>query len=241
MKIRVSVCMATYNGALYIRHQLDSILSQLDSCDEIVVVDDNSTDDTYAIVNSYADKRIKLCKNEVRLGHVQNFAKAIASANGEFIALSDQDDVWVEGRLDKMLEIAEKSPVLSLIIGDYAEINEKGELNGRSHRLTASPFSMFRQFILIFTGKTRYFGCTFLFRRELKNLILPIPSKMEAHDIWISMNACIYGYIVHTNQIGLLHRIHGSNLTPTHRRSTFKAFKARLIYIYSILVSKINW
>jgi glycosyltransferase involved in cell wall biosynthesis len=229
--------MATYNGALYIKEQLDSILEQIGPDDELIIADDGSTDDTCKIIESYADSRISLNRNPATLGHVQNFAKLISLARGKYIALSDQDDIWVANRLDRMISALEASPRLSVVIGDFAEINGDGELTGPVHALGKSPSWMFGQLILIFLGRMRYFGCTFIFRSDLKKYVLPIPNAMDAHDVWIAMNACIHGRIVHVGEVGLLHRIHGRNLTPKRRRSLPRVFRARLIYFKGIVCS----
>src|ERR1035441_9328940 len=118
---RVSVCMATYNGAPYLRAQLGSILSQLHPEDELIVSDEHSTDDTRLIIASYADARIRLFTNPGKRGHVQNFAHAMEHATGEFIALSDQDDIWVENRLERMLNQLRLMPRYSLVVGDFTE------------------------------------------------------------------------------------------------------------------------
>ena len=90
----ISVCIASYNGARYIREQIESIVAQLDDNDEIIVCDDHSTDDTVAIVKSLPYQQIRLVENEKNLGYTGNFEHCIALARGEYIFLCDQDDIW---------------------------------------------------------------------------------------------------------------------------------------------------
>ena len=99
----ISVCIATYNGEKYIREQLDSILVQLGPDDEIVVCDDRSSDRTLELIEGYRDSRIHVHRNEKNLGHVRNFEKAISLSRGDYLFLSDQDDVWLPGRVQEML------------------------------------------------------------------------------------------------------------------------------------------
>ena len=94
----ISVCIATYNGAEYLREQVESILSQLEEEDEIVVSDDSSTDTTIEILQSFGDRRIKIFKNPAK-GFVRNFENALRQAQGDFIFLSDQDDVWLPNKV----------------------------------------------------------------------------------------------------------------------------------------------
>ena len=93
--------MATYNGAKYIKEQLDSIIPQLREDDELIVSDDASKDDTLKIVESYNDPRIKIFHNENH-GVAHNFENAMREATGDLIYFADQDDVWLPGKLDKM-------------------------------------------------------------------------------------------------------------------------------------------
>ena len=103
----ISVAMATYNGEKFIKKQLDSILCQLDMQDEIIISDDGSTDNTLNIIKSYNDNRIKIFEGPHN-GVKQNFANAISKSQGEYIFLSDQDDIWVKNKVTIILEIFEK-------------------------------------------------------------------------------------------------------------------------------------
>lgn len=99
----VSVAMATYNGAEFVTEQIASILPQLAPGDEIVIVDDASTDDTLEVISRIDDPRIRLVRNEVNLGYVHTFERALATTRGEVIFLSDQDDEWFPERVSQML------------------------------------------------------------------------------------------------------------------------------------------
>lgn len=116
--MKVSICMATYNGGEYIREQIDSILHQVfrenkDFELEIVVSDDASTDDTINILRSYNDSRIKIFYNHspkkkykylnASRACMRNFENAIRHSTGDYIFLCDQDDVWYPNKIDKQL------------------------------------------------------------------------------------------------------------------------------------------
>jgi glycosyltransferase involved in cell wall biosynthesis len=237
---RVSVCIATYNGGRFIREQLDSILRQLAEDDEIVICDDGSTDETLPAVESYSDSRIRMHRNPVRLGHAQNFMKAIALARGEYIALSDQDDIWVEGRLARMLHLLSGLPPGSLVIGEFITVDEANRecpshLNGLS--LGEPSPSGFVQLTKILAGRVKYFGCTFVFGRELASCFAPMPCRIEAHDVWIAINACLFSRLAHCRENTLRHRLHGQNLTPTRRRSLGMIARSRMYYLFHLLVS----
>src|SRR3954471_17623480 len=103
--IRVSVCIATYNGADFIIEQLHSILRQLGTTDEVIISDDSSTDDTLELIRSLNDTRISILEKQQFRSPIYNFENAISKARGKYIFLADQDDVWLDGRIDKRLPL----------------------------------------------------------------------------------------------------------------------------------------
>ena len=126
MKIKplVSIAMATYNGAQFLEDQINSILQQTYSNIELIVVDDCSTDNTYELLESFLskDKRIHIFKNKNNIGFVKNFCKAISLCSGDFIALSDQDDIWEDWKIEKQINSIKDFDLLctnSLLIDEY--------------------------------------------------------------------------------------------------------------------------
>lgn len=106
----VSIVMCTFNGEKYIKEQLDSILSQTYPIKEIIIQDDCSTDQTINILKQYAttNKTIKLYINKHRLGLNHNFSLAFSKASGDFIACSDQDDIWKKDKIEKLMNYMQK-------------------------------------------------------------------------------------------------------------------------------------
>lgn len=234
--VRVSICMATYNGAGYLREQMDSIMVQLQPEDELIISDDHSTDETMSILASYRDPRVRVITNPGGRGHVQNFAHAMASATAEFIALSDQDDIWVADRLERMIQRLKRMPEHSLVVGDFLEFDCNGTLANQTS-LGPSPANGTDALFRIFIGRAKYFGSTFLFRRDLLRYVLPIPPLIEAHDIWIAMNATIRGRVEHLQEMTLMRRLHEGNLSPRHRRGLLKVLRSRGMYLVSLLLA----
>jgi glycosyltransferase involved in cell wall biosynthesis len=103
---KISVVMCTYNGEKYLREQLDSIVNQTYPIYEFIIQDDCSTDATFDILSEYRLQYpyIKLYQNEKQKGINENFFSAISLATGDYIALSDQDDVWVLDKLKIQIE-----------------------------------------------------------------------------------------------------------------------------------------
>jgi glycosyltransferase involved in cell wall biosynthesis len=107
MKADISVVLCTYNGAAYLREQLDSLLRQTLPATEIILRDDASTDNTWAVVESYVQQypQIKAQRNAQNLGFKQNFAQALQDAQGDFIAYCDQDDIWTDHHLEVFYQL----------------------------------------------------------------------------------------------------------------------------------------
>ena len=122
---RISVCLATYNGAQHIREQLDSILPQLGRDDEVIVSDDLSIDETLEIITSYGDARVKILPTKSRLGPVANFQRALTAAIGDIVFLSDQDDIWEPNKVATSLRVLESC---DLVVSDCVIIDANNEV-----------------------------------------------------------------------------------------------------------------
>src|SRR5689334_5491599 len=124
--MRISVAMCTYNGAEFLPAQLESILAQSRKPDQIVICDDGSTDETRAILQSFEKKSpdvILLNFNKKNLGSIRNFEQAIKLCNGDVIALSDQDDVWRQDKL-QLIEKAFNKQSTGLVFSDAEIVGE---------------------------------------------------------------------------------------------------------------------
>ena len=94
----VSVVMAVFNGSRFLRQQVDSVLAQLEGDDELLVVDDASTDDSVALLRAIGSQRIKIHCNPVNAGVRLTFQRGLQLARHDIIFLCDQDDVWLPGK-----------------------------------------------------------------------------------------------------------------------------------------------
>jgi len=234
--MNISVCMATYNGEKYLSEQLKSILRQLGPKDEVIIVDDFSTDGTIKVIQDFKDNRICLKINDKNHGHVYSFNRSIQLSSNDIIFLSDQDDIWINNRV----EIMKNRLTLThnfLVTGNF----ELMTIDGNLHFLKNTNISVessndnFKNIRKIFLGNVNYFGCAMAFRKELKNVILPISSFVESHDIWIALAANLMGLNDHINEVTLIRRIHGNNVTDPNR-SFFIKIKTRIEFILSIII-----
>ncbi len=221
---KISIALAAYNGELYLEEQLNSILPQLGSNDEIIISYDISTDKTFSILMRYADKdsRVKVYVNEEQPGLFGNFQNALSKCTGDIIFISDQDDIWEENKISKVVNIICNSQY-DMVIHNGVHIDREGNV------ISDSFFTMYnignnkiRNFVM-----PRYSGCCTAFKKELLKKILPIPTKVGAYDHWVGSIGEYFGKVYFLEDILIRHRIHGENVTPKNHRSLRIIIKAR--------------
>jgi glycosyltransferase involved in cell wall biosynthesis len=206
--------MATYNGEKYIREQLDSILCQLSESDEVIISDDGSTDSTTEIIKRYNDLRIKLYSNTNRKGVVGNFENALSKVQGDFIFLSDQDDVWMPNKAEVMLKALKNA---DLCVCDCELIDsDRKILHTSFFKLNHSKRGFLKNLI-----KNSFLGCCMAFKREVLRYILPFPSNIAMHDIWIGLCVELWGKILFIKDKLVKYRRHGHNTSTTGEKSDF--------------------
>jgi len=210
----ISVCMATYNGESYIKEQIQSILPQLKDGDELIVSDDGSTDNTLEIVFSFESLKIRVLQGPQN-GLIKNFENAINAAKGDYIFLCDQDDIWLENKVDVFKVAFDNGAILIVsdcrVVDANAKIINESFFSLRNSRLGFLPNLL----------RNGFLGCCMAFKAELKPKILPFPKNIPMHDWWIGLVASLYGEVVFINQPLILYRRHGNNASPTGDKSSF--------------------
>lgn len=224
--IRVSVCLAAYKGSRFIEEQIASILGDLGPDDELVVVDDASPDDTAEIVKGIRDPRIRFVGASVNKGYVRTFEQAVEMSRGEFIMLSDQDDVWIPGRVEIMLDALADHKVVA---GNFDVLG--GGPRPWIPRLRSSDSARhLANLFAILIGYRAYYGCAMGIRRDALNYFVPIPSYVnESHDLWLAICGNVARSIRHLDESTVLRRLHDDNQTPAGWRSLVKIIKARMM------------
>jgi glycosyltransferase involved in cell wall biosynthesis len=212
-----SVCIATYNGEQYVHEQIASILPQLQEQDEIIVVDDCSSDGTVQELAQFEDARMRVLQNENNLGAVRSFERALQMANGDLIFLSDQDDIWRTDKIQKMVEAFDSEPSVTLVISGVEPINT----NGDSLAPRAENSSKFRGRVWQTLVKNNYRGCAMAFRRSVAEAALPFPADLPMHDSWIGLVNALIGDVRYVQLPLVRYRRHEMTVTGT-RRLTLK-------------------
>ena len=211
----ISVCMTTYNGSPYIERQLRSILYQLGNGDEVIVVDDHSSDTTLDVVKKINDSRIKIDRNESNEGVLRTFERAIRLASGEIIFLSDQDDIWYPEKVRCFLQAFGKYPEVTLVLSDTKVINDADEVIAESFFKGLGGYS---PGLLHNISKNKHLGCAMAFRRSMVDKFLPFPVDVPQHDIWIGCVNSIYGKPLFLNSPLMAYRRHQYNASPIKRQ-----------------------
>lgn len=207
----VSIAMCTYNGAAYLKEQLDSIIHQTYSNLEIVIVDDGSADNTVQIINGYRqkDNRIRFYQNETNLGYNKNFEKACQLTTGNYIAISDQDDIWVLHKVETMMANWNKEAVFVYSISKefFGETPTEGD--------GSKPIRYYKGSIpakLAFDSPIHGHAC--MFQRSLLIDALPFPEKVY-YDWWLSMIASATNKVSCIKETLTHHRIRAGNSSRT--------------------------
>lgn len=217
----ISIILCSYNGEKYISEQIDSILNQTFTDFELIICDDQSTDVTTEIINTYSEKdaRIKLHINRSNLGYVKNFEKGIKLAKGDYIALSDQDDVWVLDKIEKLYENIKNHVLIycdSILVNSNLQPTKKKMSSSKEMLTTNNPLNLCLMNCVS--------GHALLFKKELTQHIFPFPSQVP-HDWWIAFIASIYGGIVYFNEALIKYRIHDDNALVLNKNRKSKENK----------------
>jgi len=235
---RISVCMAAYNGSLHIEEQIHSILSELGDNDELIIVDDCSTDQTVELINEVGDARIRLISLPSNRGYVKTFERALQEARGDYVFLSDQDDIWIPGRVELMISSMGAN---SLVVSNCKHIEgtagrfQQIRLRARDSRHTV------RNALGILVGYRLHWGCAMALRRTLLEQVLPFPGYMtESHDQWIAMVGVLSRSVQYLEADTILHRLHGENLTPKGIRSLNKIATARISFLRNLITAVVR-
>jgi glycosyltransferase involved in cell wall biosynthesis len=216
----ISIAMATYNGARFIREQLDSLAAQIELPSELVVTDDGSTDNTIEIVSEFARNApfpVSVLPNNQRLGFRANFMNCASLCSGDLIAFCDQDDVWQNHKLAILVKHFEDPGVL-LACHNVALVDERGrDLGETVHKIDQVGKNTFRDLLPF----AYCHGFTQMFRRDL----LPFskywiqsadcvePNQPMAHDQFYVFVALLLGHVYYDDTILAFYRQHSENAT----------------------------
>ena len=221
----IDILMATYNGEKYVAEQIESILNQTYKNIRLVISDDCSTDGTRDVLKKYEkNERVEIHLQEKNLGYIRNFEYLLKQVKNELYMLSDQDDFWLEEKVEKTVEVLEKENA-DMVFGDLEIVDE----NLKTIYPSFGDFMLLNRKIKkkINSYELNYLyncvtGCTLLSKKKYLDKILPIPyeSKYVVHDHWIAlMVSVLNGKMVYIPEKYIKYRQHGNNQIGTDKIS----------------------
>lgn len=214
MEDKISVIMATYNGAKYLEKQLNSIVKQSYAPSELIVSDDHSNDGTLDVLNKHND--LVIYQNKNARGVISNFKYAASKANSaNYLAFADQDDIWLPGKLLfslKALKAIEVEALPCMVYSDSIVINSNDEVVSES-LWSLLGFDLYQHKLPTVLFGNPAGGCTMLVNPELAKYISTIPDDCLMHDAWLTLVAYTFGVVSILSESVLKYRQHETNVT----------------------------
>jgi len=237
MNEKVDILMAVFNGELFLKQQLDSIVNQTYKNWLLRIRDDGSTDNSIGIINDYIEKypeKIILLEDNKNIGSCNNFFALLENSNSEYIMFSDQDDVWHTDKIEKTLnqfielekEYGKEIPLLlhtDLEVVDET-LNHISNSFWKYQQMDVERVSRLNKILL----ENIVTGCTVMINRALKEKSLPLPNNVFVHDWWLALVASVFGKIEKMDESTILYRQHNQNVAGA-KKSNFLHFYKRLL------------
>jgi glycosyltransferase involved in cell wall biosynthesis len=234
--MKISIAMATYNGAKYLEEQIDSFLHQTRQPDELVVCDDGSTDATLEILEEFRQRApfpVHIYRNENNLGYIKNFEKALSLCSGDIIFLSDQDDVWLGKKIEAVEEEFLSNPNVMAIVNDQYVTDSKLECSAHTSLGNIKAAGVGESWFVA--------GCCTSIRRPLLRVVLPIPQDAHGHDAWINKLAEALSVRAVLAAPLQYYRRHGENTSQSFASNLGKVSSLDLIKHYGFRDARAGW
>ena len=234
---QVTVLTSVYNGALYLKEAIESVIHQTWTDFEFLIIDDLSTDNSVQIIKSYKDSRIKFIQNEQNIGQTASLNKGLDVANGKYIARLDQDDVCLPERLKEQIYFMQNHPEISIVCSWEYTIDAQG-VKKRAWKRNLDNDGTFLGYILL--GLCPIWHPSVMFN---KNDILDIGGfdvsfgPAEDYELWsrIAMNRLKGVILPHFH---LLQRVHGESQSVKRHKMQFDSRKRAHFKVLSQFVQK---
>ena len=206
--MNVSVVMATYNGEKYIREQIESVVKQLSTDDELIISDDGSSDGTKLIIQEYVDRyeNVKMIDGPGK-GVVENFSNAITKLTKDIVFICDQDDIWCDDKVETIKKTFEENKNIKVILHDAKVCDENGNIvsDETIFEKRKAKHGVLRNIIF-----STYYGCCMAIRRDYIVSLLPLPENV-LYDQYIGNCAEIDKCTLFVAKTLIYHREHNKN------------------------------
>jgi glycosyltransferase involved in cell wall biosynthesis len=229
---KISIALCTHNGDEFLKEQLQSLENQSIPANEIIICDDDSTDNTLQIIQEFSAKLpIKFFQNRPALRTIKNFEYAISLCTGDIIFPCDQDDFWMPQKLEKMVQYLEENPDKEVVCSNARMVDE--QLNDLGSSLWDKVRLWEKQILDWKNGKAfelllqgnRVTGCTLAMRHDFAKRAIPFPTDIHPdfiHDGWIGILGALNNRIGLLNEALVLYRQHENQQVGIIQRNTEK-------------------
>lgn len=233
----ISVALTTYNGEKYILEQLDSIKKQSCPVDEVIICDDGSTDSTVQLINEFIRTNQldtwKVFQNKENLGYSKNFFKAVHMCKGNYVFLSDQDDVWDKNKVKILISVMEEDKEIYAASSNFVTIDDAGKQKKKVFSTKTNREVQIQEVV----GCTNVKGCTMCIKKELDDFIEHDDLQVElqlGHDWYYNFLACLLGRNLVIPNFLLFYRIHGENISlqRNQRKTILSTNKGKRVAIF---------
>lgn len=222
----ISIALCTYNGERFLNDQLDSYCRQSRLPDELIICDDASQDGTVQLIHDFVKRApfcVKFYRNDKNLGYKRNFEQALSLCSGDIVALSDQDDIWLENKLERCEQVFLSDPSVGYVFCDGLVVDEKSQSLGytmwdvygifKKRQYKYQPME-FTKILLSKRGVIQ--GCLLVMRQEVIKYALPLPETW-GHDSWICFAGSLFQSVVKIPDVLIKYRLHSQNAGPLVR------------------------
>lgn len=230
---KASVALAVFNGSEFLPQQLESLVANLRPGDEIVAVDDVSTDDSLGILERCPWPDIRIIRHNKNQGVFATFETALKAAKHDIAFLCDQDDVWLPGKRDAFVREFEADADCKAVVSDVEIIDGKGTVLFESFMATrdgfkGDPLSTF--------SRNRFLGCAMAIHRSILDLSLPVPRVVPMHDMWFGIMAGLSGNVRYIDKVLMQYRRHGSNTSIGRTGNALQIIWRRMLLSAGLLM-----
>jgi glycosyltransferase involved in cell wall biosynthesis len=222
--LKVSIIVPTYNRAHLVIETINSILAQTFKDFELIVIDNESSDNTEEVIKSYSDGRIRYFRNQNNGLVAVNRNYGINKANGEYIAFCDDDDLWMPEKLERQVKLLDLNKELGLVYSDSYIMNENGNLE-RYTLLSSSK--LFRGNVFDKLFQMNFIPMlTVMIRREVLSKVGGFDPKYiiaQDHDLWLRIAE--HYPIDFTEEPLAKYRIHGGSVSRNWELAANEGFR----------------
>ena len=229
--MKIEILLSVYNGEKYLAEQIQSVINQTNKDWILTIRDDGSNDNSLKIIKNFCDKypeKISLKKDKLgNIGTAKSFYLLILNSKEEYLMFCDQDDVWLENKIEfSIAEMQKKerekginTPLL--FFTDLKVVDEN--LNTISNSFFDFSGIIFKENLKFsdIAVRNSVTGCTVLMNKSAIKSVLPINIKTEMHDIWCALCVAKNGYVFGSKEVSVLYRQHLKNTIGAKKTKKF--------------------